>query len=667
MSDFTNHTPTPTPTPTEDRPKIAPASEDTFPNIQSGRYKFISVIGHGGAGTVYRALDSLLAKEVAIKRLHIASDDQTIRFQREARLAGTLKHENVMKVLDFGITEKNEPYLIIDYVDGESLGHYIRHTDLIPIEDALNILIQIANGLNHAHNNGVIHRDIKPSNVILIKQMVRRDNSDRTSKSTDDNESQEDASVTLTAKIVDFGLAKSNYDQQSTLTQAGTGLGTPKYMSPEHIRGIEIDERSDIYSLGCLIFEVLTGRVPFQGTTVLEVFDKHLQDEPPRLARYREDCSDNLELIVSRCLQKKSKDRFQTARDLADHLRKELKDLEKTKSRNDDEISEASGHNIGTPSAVLRDQKLLTFLGIFLILSAVTGSVYFIQNSSNRSEEEKPKQMKPLIVSNSLPGYSEERIHEDLDESHSYSKGNEKHATWSTSDDTTDQDMIEFLKKNEKRNNQIVSFDLSFAKLGRAGFQALADQTNLKALQYINRPIDRESLENIALIKTITDLRLGTKEQSDIGADALDELAKLKQLKSLYIGCTPLNDRAFEAISHLQGLRFLELSGCTNLSAEGSKHLSKLKNLEYLKLDMTDATDSAIFPLLKLEKLTQLHIRQTRVTNKLVERLPESKNLNIVDLRDNPKVTRAAVKRVKVNSSNGTISIDFGTSGLKDF
>lgn len=231
-----NHHSTP-----NDEPSLKASAAAKFPNIQSGRYRFLEVVGSGNKGIVYKALDTALDKIVAIKKLHAVTEGrQAIRFQREAKVVGTLNHPNVMTALDFGLTDKNEPYLVLNFFEGESLAERLQRTGPLSVDEAIPILAQIAAGLSHAHHKNVVHRDIKPTNMMLI------DGSDGTP----------------VVQIVDFGLAKQHGKEQGVTTSSGPGVGTPSYMSSEQVRGSKIDTRSDIYSFGCLMFETFTGVPP---------------------------------------------------------------------------------------------------------------------------------------------------------------------------------------------------------------------------------------------------------------------------------------------------------------------------------------------------------------------------------------------------------------------
>ena len=258
------------------------------------KYRIVRRIGSGGMGEVYLAQDTHLARNVALKFLPAAlSHDAQVRsrFVREARAAAGLDHPNIVTVHEVG-EHQGRPYFAMQFVDGHTLQHYCRE-ELLSSDQILELAVQVADGLAKAHAAGVTHRDIKSANIILDQD--RR------------------------PKIVDFGLAAVEGGEM--LTQAGTTLGTAAYMSPEQARGGETDHRSDIFSLGAVLYELVSGRTPFQRESVPAVLHSVIHDQPEPLTRYKTDVPDDLQRIVSRCLAKDPGERYQSAADLAADLR----------------------------------------------------------------------------------------------------------------------------------------------------------------------------------------------------------------------------------------------------------------------------------------------------------------------------------------------------------
>jgi serine/threonine protein kinase len=268
------------------------------------QYEIISRIGQGGMSVVYQARHVVLKKKVAIKMMlpHLVTQPSSIqRFQQEAQAASNLVHTNVITIYNFGTTREGQPYLVMDYLEGTALSSVIQSDGSMPVSRAVPIFLQIANALAHAHNKLVIHRDLKPSNIILIEQGERKD----------------------VVQIVDFGIAKMlSQDGQAglNLTQTGEVFGSPYYMSPEQCKGEKLDNRSDIYSMGCLMYEVLTGKPPLMGENTLEVLYKHISDVPAPMSTPERKIPPRLEAIVFRCLAKSPAERYQTMEELEQDL-----------------------------------------------------------------------------------------------------------------------------------------------------------------------------------------------------------------------------------------------------------------------------------------------------------------------------------------------------------
>jgi eukaryotic-like serine/threonine-protein kinase len=280
------------------------------PNSHFGLYEIRSLIGQGGMGEVYLAYDSRLRRQVAIKLLPAEFTENKVRlsrFEREAYAASSLNHPNILTIYEIGQHDAHH-FIATEYVDGESLRQRIRSGPL-ELRETLGIVIQVADALAAAHEAGIVHRDIKPENV-----MVRRDGY---------------------VKVLDFGLAKlaneTSADEvdheaptmaRAIKTEPGVVMGTASYMSPEQARGLEVDPRTDIWSLGTVLYEMVSGRLPFEGATTTDVMATILYREPPSLLLYRSDVPVELERIVEKALTKEREERYQLARDLSVDLKR---------------------------------------------------------------------------------------------------------------------------------------------------------------------------------------------------------------------------------------------------------------------------------------------------------------------------------------------------------
>lgn len=271
--------------------------------VLNERYEVLELVGSGAMGSLYRGRHRVLDRPVAIKFLHahLAKDDVHMeRFCREAKLAASLSHPNVVHVYDVGNAEDGSPYLVMDFLDGKSLATMLREMGAFPIKRALPLMSQIAQGLAYAHSKGLLHRDLKLSNIMLVND-----------------------SGYETAKIIDFGIAKlMTEDEANQLTQTGEVFGSPLYMSPEQCQGHKLDERSDIYSAGCVMYEMLTGTTPFKGDNIVATVYKQMKEDPAPFSVVAPDSAipPVLEQIVFKALQKDPSKRFQNANELNDAI-----------------------------------------------------------------------------------------------------------------------------------------------------------------------------------------------------------------------------------------------------------------------------------------------------------------------------------------------------------
>ncbi|OLB67121.1 MAG: hypothetical protein AUG85_03035 [Gemmatimonadetes bacterium 13_1_20CM_4_66_11] len=264
----------------------------------AGRYEVKEVLGAGGMGVVYRAYDRELQEPVAIKTLKpeaMAGGSVALdRFKQEIRLARKIAHRNVVRTYDLG-EQNGMYYLTMEYVEGTSLKQLIVSRGKLPVAVTLTVGKQLCRALEVAHAEGVIHRDIKPQNIVVEPSGF--------------------------LKVMDFGIARlANPPQGKGLTEAGVSIGTPDYMSPEQLSGAELDPRSDLYAAGVVLFECVTGRVPFEGETTWALVAKHLEEEPPDPRKFNPDVPGPLAAVILKAMAKQPADRYATASDMHDAL-----------------------------------------------------------------------------------------------------------------------------------------------------------------------------------------------------------------------------------------------------------------------------------------------------------------------------------------------------------
>jgi len=334
--------------------------------IKLGFYEILSPLGAGGMGEVYRARDESLGREVAIKVLpkELASDpDRLRRFEQEARAAAALNHPNILAVYGFSTTEEHAPYLVTELLQGQTLRERLQQGET-PVRKAVEFALQTARGLAAAHDRGIVHRDLKPENLFLTRDGV--------------------------VKILDFGLAKLIVPEvtsqtsvaTASFTEVGVVLGTAGYMSPEQVRGQVVDHRSDIFSLGAILYEMLSGKRAFEGKTAADTMIAILKEEPAELSASGRSLPSALGRIVDRCLEKDPAERFQSARDLAFNL--ELLSREET----------ASGAAVALPARKGR-RWLIAALGALALLAAA-GFGFLARGLKPRAENSSPAELRRL-------------------------------------------------------------------------------------------------------------------------------------------------------------------------------------------------------------------------------------------------------------------------------
>ncbi|MBX9573409.1 MAG: serine/threonine protein kinase [Candidatus Obscuribacterales bacterium] len=278
----------------------APLPHEEF----ADKYEILSRLGHGGMGMIFKAKRKDNGQIVALKVLHthlLNDTESKKRFEQEAAACKDLKHRNLINVTEFGFSKHGQPYMIMEYLEGQSLSTVIEKKGRLESRQFINIFTQICDGLQHAHLKGVVHRDVKPSNVMIIKS---------------------DSGMDF-AKVLDFGIAKRHMESNhEDLTPTGNVLGSPAYIAPEQCAGAEADPRSDIYSLGCVMYEALAGQPPFVHESAIKVLLMQLSEPPPH---FMASCPDanvpvELETIILRCLEKDPNARYQNASELGADL-----------------------------------------------------------------------------------------------------------------------------------------------------------------------------------------------------------------------------------------------------------------------------------------------------------------------------------------------------------
>lgn len=487
------------------------AAQSDFRDLLPDRYIIMSEIGSGGAGAVLTARDKLLDKVVAIKILkrNLLTDPVSLqRFHLEAKATSRLNHSGIVKVLDFGFNDSNgSAYLVMEFLNGQNLSELIASRGKLSPALALDLTKQIAAAMSHAHSKGVIHRDLKPSNVLLELGPEER----------------------FFVKVTDFGIAKVS-DSDEKLTQVGALVGTPKYLSPEQAAARNVSPSSDIYSLGCLLFECLTGEAPFIGESYLETIAMHKNARPRSLRD--SGFSSALANFVEKLLEKDPSDRYQSM----DDVLKAIETMEKPSEKSTEGVS-AEKNKVSTFSS-----SLIIIGGLALTIASF--AVISILNLS-KSDEDAP----------AAP---------------SYTFGHDKSMPLGNYDDIDPQKNLaeEILRiPNRKRlthmDNEFVDDELLN--------EVLPKLPNLSELILPKCKLTDKSLQTISR-KHLSKLILTNQPLSDTGISNLRGMSTLRQLD---LSGSRITDAGIIWLSELKNLKILYLKNCQLLSEAGSNRLKK--------------------------------------------------------------------------------------------
>ncbi len=576
-----------------------------------GNYEFLEFIGSGGMGVIYKAKHPVLKRVVAIKMLHshLMSDVITRRFQQEAEAVSGLSHPCIIAVHDYGVSEHGQPYMVMDYIDGKPLSEILRQGPL-RVEAAINIAIQLAHALQHAHEGGVLHRDLKPSNIMVTDYEC----------------------AFPEVKIVDFGIAKILETDAPKVTQTGELLGTPQYMSPEQCRGAELDARSDIYSLGCVLFESITGKPPFVGSSMVSVIVDQISKPVRTLAEVRPDMSfpPQLEDLMARALAKDPGDRYASMNAM-------LVDLNQIQTLvGSPDKKQSPGARTYRLNREQRQLLLISLAAGFSLLGVAGSSLMFVNmvnkalagrvaNSTQFSAQEQNAKLEKLLF------LERTRMARYLDPKRMDDK---------------------FFNNYYNVNLGITALDLADSHITDKAMAILPTQKDLHFLTLNDTPITDAGIGNLRMLHNLLELHLNRTGLTDKGMTYVSEI---KTLKTLSVKGTPVTDRGVEAVSGL-GLSSLFLSGtqitdqslktissfkqmqrlsiraCRRVKGDGIRHLIDLPTLQYLDLENCPLNPAGIASLGRLKHLIALEFGGSGVTTdgiKVLSRIETLEYLNV--------------------------------------
>ncbi|MDX2107332.1 MAG: protein kinase [Candidatus Melainabacteria bacterium] len=514
------------------------------------RYEIKGVLGKGGMGIVYHAYDNILDIDVAIKMLRSDLMGQAaIRLQREAIAAGKLQNPNIARIFDFGQTADSTPYMVMELVSGRSLAQLIQAQGPIPYEAAIRIFMQICQGLEHAHANAIVHRDLKPSNVMLVERDYGA----------------------FMVKLLDFGVAKIETDQK--LTAEGSIIGSPLYMSPEQVETSSVNFKSDIYSLGCLMFETLSGQLPFKGETSIETMSMHKKTAPPLLSEIAQNIfPEDLVKLVDDCLQKMPEKRPGSAYAIEARLRNILHPV----------ISETSPKEI--PKKIYRPEteaekrfSKLTKSTVFTIGGTLTlAAVIALSMSFSYFEKKGKAEFEEATKSKtSLSRTSETVLNKKFNANPNFEFGQfGGKPAHSAKKESKDED----LKDLRETNYPVLK--IKKGHITGTGLKYLT-KNDLEWLEIRNPQF---ICSNVKYLKSFKCLKKYVMSVPELQDENLKELAQVKTLEDITITVGDITDKGVIYLSNLPNLKRLEISNCPKVSPDIGKKLASIRTLTYFTL-----------------------------------------------------------------------------------
>jgi serine/threonine protein kinase len=565
--------------------------------IVGQQFRVRNTLGEGGMSYVYLCDDISLNRQVALKVMRVSaqSNEQALtRFKREGQAVAMLSHQNVVKVHSLQFTERDQPFLVMEVVQGVSLSELLEISGPFKLPRALKFLGQICDGISHAHANGVIHRDLKLSNIMLI-------NPDRSDEKI---------------KILDFGIAKVVTETSVKMTQTGEVFGSPAYMSPEQALGKSVDTKTDQYSLGCIAFELLTGRTPFAAENYLAVLMSHVQEEAPSVNDFMQTpVPDNIERTIARLLAKEPQDRFASIDEVKKAFSGEIK--------------------VSRPISVRLDRRVslryLTFVGAFLLcLGAIAAATLALQPPKVKKVGTFEKELGP------------------------------KDNFFDIALDTADDGFLNAHVLNDKYRS---SYDDIFngKNISDKSLATFANCPNLRVLSLQNcKKLTAHGIGTLAKLPLLS-LKLNRTKTDD---KTLASLATMQQLQSLSVdGCEAITEAGIAHLALLPKLNYLSINDLTHLSGNVLKSVAKIKSLTELHIDSNEQMSSGLQYLANsqlttlsmqgcLPKTDELHaLTRLHSLEKLILDDDEIDEKVLPDLAKLPHLKQLSVKKSKISQS----------------
>ena len=593
----------------EDDDQSLPAYDENIPGFPYERFRPLKVLGSGASSIVYLARDQMLDKRVAVKMLHSMQEKQMISFHEEAKATSKLSHTSIVQIIDFGASSSDAPYMVLEFIDGISLKDKLSESRRFEWGDCESIFAQVLSALSYAHEKGIFHRDIKPSNILLAKD-----------------------GGSLCAKVIDFGIAK--VIEQDKLSEDGkrdTIAGSPLYMSPDSGHGRSYDARSEVYSIGCVLFECLTGSPPFKGDTPLATLSMHAKDPVPEFSEYGiNNISPQLEGVIRKALEKDPDNRFQSIDELKNALSNCFeKDVE--------EIVAREGHQ--QKSLINRNQDIATILLALIFLATIPSLAYFVLSTQQKT---------PVVEKQ--PKIEQRRVFKDLDTSEALWRWEGPNSIRGYN--INDESLKEIGGKYKIRTIKIMPPN----EVTGIGLKYIEKKKRVRAILFFSEHFNEDGAFYVTQFPNLAHFKVSHTKHLTL--KAVNYILTPKQLKGLelkHIDNLPAG--TLEALGNNKSLEALDISDCAPITEAGVTNLAKGKQLSSLKANNTAFSDSMARSLLN-SKIVNLSLNETKITDQGLATLSKLKSLRSLSITlDNDKITEAGVARFKKIKPDCTVNL----------
>jgi serine/threonine-protein kinase len=663
-----------------------------------GRYEFIECLGEGGMGVVYHARHDVFDRSVAIKILksNEFAMEHLRRFELEARAISRLHHPNIIGVHEYGTSEFGYPYMVIDYVEGLTLSKLMEEEGFLSPTTAVEIVLQICSAVEHAHENSVVHRDLKPSNVML----KRKSNGE------------------FDVKVLDFGIAKVIDTQPGLdheLTRTGAIFGSPLCMSPEQAQGKKVDHRTDIYSIGCILYEILTGAPPLIGQTVIETMVKQINEKPSSLheASLGREFPPILEAVVFRALEKDPDKRFQTVKELAENLEDCLGQLpsfvDTPKPRRSFSFANLL-RGLKQPEAMV-----LSLVAASCLLLVIAGYFFVVDPNNANGVGSRSKTLdndfasiKAAIQPHDRKFTAAKIFQSPKDDQEDQQSFPEEIAGITPEvviksmlnfarghDGEVALDRLAFTDKTLKllaTSAGVRSLTLKHCLVGNRFFDYITDlPIQTLSLEYVDITDEgMAKIHNLPFLMALELKKVGQQDHPRLSSAGLSSLNKLPHLRTLSINTEKLQDDDLKVLPNIRKLKSLNLSNNPKLSEKSTRSIEQLDDLLDLTMNLDLVPLSAIvemknFPHLRtlslsesncftkedLEKacvlgknLEVLDLHKTLITNAELDSLRNMKKLRELNVQDCPRLDKKSIEHLAAALPDCLINSDQKLSGV---